>query len=544
MTLEAKPNQSAAPAKQCRSARLAPFALLAIGLALYLPLLGSFGPLDPTDSFFLESAREMVETKQYLLPLMNYVPWLDKPILYFWAVAGSYQLFHMDPFFGRLFTALSAVLMGLFIYLSARPVLGLKVAFLSGVLFYAFPLSSVIGHVSLTDMPLTTMMAGSLLALFHYLHRGGLWILILAYLALALAFLCKGPIAVILVVAIFGAYRVLCATKPVEIVEDVFKLKPLLGLFILAVINLPWYTAATIGTKGAFFRDFFITQNFGRMVGTVNHQQPFWFYIPVVAAGLFPASLFLFSLPNLPLKLIKDRKRLSQRSSYIFFLLVWSVFVLTLFSIIKTKLPTYILPAVPALAILSAYTVTLWSRLKQPLKLLPTALLLAAAATGGILAAPKVKGWAGHLLLTDKPLLIIFLLVSLLYLFLLIKRKTAPALTLLFTTSILASAIVVPQAFMIFYEDRQKPFEELLLTVQGAGADLATVIVEEPSTSYFLHRRIPCIKTPQEARDYLAGGKKPHYVLINKDVIEDISWFGGGEKIVKKTDKWTLFALD
>jgi 4-amino-4-deoxy-L-arabinose transferase-like glycosyltransferase len=249
---------------------LIPCLLLATGLLLYLPWLGSYGPLDPTDSFFIESGREAFATNQYLLPLQNYKPWLDKPILYFWSVAGTYQLLGVNPFAGRLVSALSAVYIGLSTYFFAWPYIGRREAAIGAAIFMTLPLTCAIGHLSLTDMPLTALMSTALFAIFHFEKSGKLSACLIAYVALALAFLCKGPIAVIIAAAIYGLYLFL-TNKLSDIPSRIMKARPLLGLAIMFAINLPWYTMATIGTNGLFLKDFFITQNFGRMVGAVNH---------------------------------------------------------------------------------------------------------------------------------------------------------------------------------------------------------------------------------------------------------------------------------
>lgn len=555
--------------------------LLAIGLLLYLPWLGSYGPLDPTDSFFIESGRELFETNQYLLPLQNYKPWLDKPILYFWSVAGSYHLLGVNPFAGRLVSALSGVLLGLSTYFFSLPYVSRKEAIIASLVFMAFPLASAIGHVSLTDMPLAALMATALFALFHLEKSRRLSACLFAYFSLALAFLCKGPIAVIIVGAIFGLYLLL-TNKPSALPRKILDCRPFLGLALILVVNLPWYTMATIGTNGAFFQDFFITQNFGRMVGTVNHQQPFWFYIPVVLGGLFPWSLLLILMATAQLssfakktalseqieagkKLVKNREQLSNRSAYLFFMVIWAVFVLLLFSAIKTKLPTYILPALPPIAVLIAVLMTKLETEENSdssndssecnkshensnasKTLVVCTALVSATTIGAIIAGNTAHGWV-KLFLTDATAILAGAFLAALYsLFLAVRNQRKQALAVLTGLTIALTALLVPQANIAFYKERQQPFEELIRRVQAAHADIATIVVEAPSLSYFLHRRVEALRDPAEAAKYLAGGTKPHWLLVPREVMESLKWFQVEPKFIAKTKngKWSLYSLE
>lgn len=520
--------------------------LLALAALLYLPWLGSYGPLDPTDSFFIEAAREAVETKQYLLPMINYEHWLDKPILYFWAVSGSLHLLGVNAFAGRIFTALTAMALGLVVYFGSRGFIGKRQAFLSALIFYAFPLSSALGHVSLTDMPLTLFMSGGLYGLFHYHHKKIQKALWLGYLSLALAFLCKGPIAIILVGAILCLHFAITSPSPGSILTAILNLKPFAGFLVILGLNLPWYAAATIGTKGAFFKDFFITQNFGRMVGTVNHQQPFWFYIPVFIGGLFPFNLLLLSAPAIKLRHWRQRLKLNDGAAFMLFQVIWAIFVLALFSIIKTKLPTYILPAMAPLAVLCARSAALTVRLGRARRLLPAAFITLVTAIGAAIAAYKVSGWARLLLIQSLPLLALIGAFSLAQLWFILRGQARKALVCLLLLGVISVGIAVPQAHIAFYEDRQVPVDALTLKVLGQGGSLATIIRSEPSFSYRLHKHIPCVKTPADAKTFLVTAPAPHWVLAPKEVLNNIEWFGATDKIevAGKTKKWTLFKIN
>ncbi len=528
--------------------------VLLLGLALYIPGLGDYGPLDPTDSFFIEGARELFETQQYLLPMFNYQIWLDKPILYFWMVVGCYKILGVSAFAGRLASALSAVLTGLVVYQGSRRSIGVYQALVAAVIFLSFPLCSVIGHESLTDMPLTLFMTSALLGFYNYVRGKRLIVLVSAYLALALAFLCKGPVAVIIVAAI--VFLQLALTTDFDsasgfykkLVARIWALKPLLGLFVLLIVNVPWYAAASIETKGRFLYDFFITQNFGRMVGTVNHIEPFWYYIPVVLGGLFPLSLVLFSHWGAFRTWVRGRKKISESAGFFFFSLLWATFVLLLFGCLKTKLATYILPAMPPLAILTSEIMAVWMRRKNVWALCPSAVIFALAGMGGFICSYALKpSWVRVFLVEQRPLLALTVAVAFLYLYFIWRNRARAAFALMLASAVIGVGICVPQGHKVFYREVHMPFEAMILRAISDHAQLATVVTEEPSISYFLHRHIDLITTPAEAQKYMAekgeSGSR-HYLIVPAKCLKDMEWFPPGAKELAKIHRWSLFSLD
>jgi 4-amino-4-deoxy-L-arabinose transferase-like glycosyltransferase len=537
--------------------RLALPVLFTLGLLLYLPGLGSYGPLDPTDSFFIEGARELVEKQQYLLPMFNYEDWLDKPILYFWMIVACYKVLGVSAFAGRLASALSAVLTGLVIYQGSKPTLGFIQAFVAALIFLTFPLCSVIGHESLTDMPLTLFMTAALIGFFNYLQKPRLAVIVLAYVALGLTFLCKGPVALVIVGAIVVCYLVMtidrhgAALFPKPFWLKLLALRPGLGLLIMLVINLPWYGAATYYTKGKFLYVFFITQNFGRMVGIVNHIEPFWYYIPVVLGGLFPLSLVLFSSPmGILRKAIRKRTRIGTPEGLAFFSLVWAGLVLLLFCSLRTKLATYILPAMPPMAILATLVMDYWVGKGRVKALWPTAAIFILAGLGGMICSFVLKpSWVKIFLVEQQPLLILTVIVGFVYLFLLLKNKAQPAFALILASAVIGVGVCVPLGHKVFYREVHKPFEAMIMQAIADHAQLATVVTEEPSISYFLHRHVDVIKTPVEAQQYLMekgdqGESSHHYLIVPEKCLKDMEWFPPNPKELAKIHRWTLFSLD
>ena len=542
----------ATDARQYRKDLRGYWILLAFGCLLYLPWLGSYQPIDPTDSFFIEAGREAVETNNYLVPLMNYKPWLDKPILYFWAVAGSIKLLGDTAFAGRIFGALCGIALGIVTFAYSKSFIARREALLASLILLSSPLLSVVSHASLTDTPLTLLMTTAALALLHYDRFDCMRSWWIGFGALSLAFLCKGPIAIILVIAVMWLYWLIVLPNKVEIVYKIFNMWPTKAIMFMTAVNLPWYLAATIGTNGAFFRDFFITQNFGRMVGTVNHQQPFWFYIPVFFGGFMPWSLLMvaqaFRLP----RIWKARETHTHSRNFILYCLVWAGLELLLFSAIKTKLPTYILPAAPPLAILAAICASTVMRnrhkpMARTVALLP--LVMIATICGAIHWASTHGSYIAIMLQHSQQALIAGAIVAGAALIFALVRKYAACFWALAVSISVLCGVLVPQGYMAMYEHRQKPFDALLKSIAADGGQLATVVREEPSTSYRLHKRIPCIHSHEEALSFIESlGQNPGtiYILAPREVLDSAhSWFAPEYRLEQRdrAGRWVLYTV-
>lgn len=514
--------------------------VLLLGLMATLPGLGSCPPLNPTDSFFLESGREMVETGQYLLPLNNYQLWLDKPILFFWLVCGSYKLLGITAFAGRLPAALSVVATGLIILFGTRRVISARASLLAALLFMSLPLVSIVGHVCLTDMTLTALVTGCILSLWRSVARRPRITLMLGYLSLALGVLCKGPIAVILsALALFPSLRIARGNFK-QVFVDSWRMGVPIGLLLTILISLPWYIAASSATEGQFFHKFFFEQNFGRMAGTVNHQMPFWFYIPVFFLGFLPFSPVVICAPRAIVSAFK-KPAVTGTRGMLLLATMWSVLVLGMFCCIKTKLPTYILPAAPGLAILVAVQFDLMLR-KGKLQALWIPVVITFATTLAAPFANNVFQRFGFSPLPEHVLVFsitsVFVGTAVLALW---KRKAQVALLFLLTALMFSFGMIVPEAMKGYYEVKLAGFDALVAQAKGEGNEVAILMSEMPTMPYILHRPVHRLQTPEDVEEFLSVKAKKHYVIIPDEMLKRLDWFPGIQmKQVGRSGKWTL----
>ena len=173
---------------------------------VFLPALGSAGIIDSSEGYYAEGAREMVESGDYITPHLNYAPWYEKPVLTYWLMAASYKVFGVSEFAARFPAALSGILLTGFIFSLSRVFLSRRAAFLAAMVLISQPLFVVVGHLSLTDMPFTLFVTVALGGLFSTVSGGPSFYLPLAYVALGLSLLSKGPLGLVIVLMVFDAY--------------------------------------------------------------------------------------------------------------------------------------------------------------------------------------------------------------------------------------------------------------------------------------------------------------------------------------------------
>ncbi len=321
-----------------RSTRwLYPGLLTLAGLGLFFFRLGAPGLMDPDEGRYAEIAREMLLLKDWLIPHLNLVPYLEKPPLLYWATALSFTAFGLKAWAARLPAALSA-LGGVYLaYGLGRALWGERQGFWGAMILATCSGYIIMARVLTLDMALSFFLTLALglgyLALSR--NREKLWPW--AYLALALAVLVKGPVALVLAGLIWGLGALLRGWRTLGVL-----VRP--GCWVLlAVVVLPWFFY--VAWRYPEFPRFFLWEHHvARYVdGALYHQEPWWYFGPVLLGFLAP---WTFLTPwALGLRSAADfQDRL--------FLILWAGAVLVFYSLSRGKLPPYILPALLPLALL------------------------------------------------------------------------------------------------------------------------------------------------------------------------------------------------
>lgn len=304
-----------------------------MGLVIFFYRLGVPGLMDPDEGRYAEIAREMWVLRDWLIPHLNLLPYLEKPPLVYWLTALSFKALGYTELAARLPAALSAFAGVFLTYGLGRAFWGPRPACFSALILATAQGYVALGRILTLDMTLAFFLNLGVglgyLALSRQQPRLWPW----AYLALSLAVLTKGPVAVVLAGLIWGAWVLLARQSWRQLIQP-------RSWLLLGVISLPWF-AWVIWRYPEFGRFFFLEQHFGRYLTAAIHPQPFYYYLPVLLGLLLPWSWLL------PWALTKGRGPEADR----LFLLVWAGVILLFFSLSQGKLPTYVLPALTPLAL-------------------------------------------------------------------------------------------------------------------------------------------------------------------------------------------------
>jgi 4-amino-4-deoxy-L-arabinose transferase-like glycosyltransferase len=339
-----------------RPIRLAIYALLAA--ILYLPGLGRPALWEPDEGRYAEIAREMVVSGDYVTPRDDFELYFEKPPLVYWANAASIKMFGVNEFAVRLPAALFSIAQVCVTAALADAMLGASAGFFAALALALSPLFFGFARFATLDPALALFLTAALAA-FYFAARDDSfsqpsarrWMLISAAM-LALGTLAKGPIALLLGGAIPLAW--LATEKRLREIPRM----PLVACgLIYAAIVLPWFILVEARNPG-FLRFFFIHEHLERYTTSSEHGWGPWFFIPIVIGGAWPWIFFV------PLGWSAMRAEdigsgsspaPSERRSAARFLAIWFIVIFVFFSIPRSKLGSYILPALPPLAIVAGY---------------------------------------------------------------------------------------------------------------------------------------------------------------------------------------------
>jgi 4-amino-4-deoxy-L-arabinose transferase-like glycosyltransferase len=343
--------------------------------------LGAFGLVGADEPRYAQIAHEMLVRHDWIVPTLNGAPWLEKPVLLYWKVMNSYRILGVHDWAARVPSAAHATVLVLAIFFFMRrfrPGSELDAALITassaGIIGFARGAS--------TDMLISAPFAIAMLGWWAWHETGKKLWLALFYALLAVGALAKGPVAPALAVLIVAAYAVLRRQGKIFVRSLWWP-----GFLLFFAVALPWYIAVQRRVP-QFFRVFFIEHNLERFgTNLYQHSQPFWYYIPVLLLIMLPWTVFMIPAITEATRSVVRRIRANppeadEATTWLpAFLLLWTVIPVVFFSISRSKLPGYILPAVPAAALLTAdylHRMQTVSRLKVSLHALLCAVLLVA----------------------------------------------------------------------------------------------------------------------------------------------------------------------
>lgn len=328
--------------------------LLLAGFCAFLFLygLGQFGLIGADEPRYAQVAREMLEGHDWVTPVLGGRPWLEKPPLYYWQAMLVYAIFGVSDWAARLPSALDATLLVLAVYFFLRR---FRPGFeLDGALITASS-AGIVGYARAASMEMALAAAFTIGMLGWWAWRESHKKIYLAvfYGFMAFGMLAKGPVAPFLAAVVVVLYAI--AARELRLV---LKMLWLPGIFLFCAIALPWYFAVQMYNP-EFFRVFILEHNLARFSRDLyHHTEPFWYYLPVTALAVAPWTVFMIAALIQAVRLWWARQRpmdasgMDSETQFNIFACCWLVVPVVFFSISQSKLPGYILPAVPAGALL------------------------------------------------------------------------------------------------------------------------------------------------------------------------------------------------
>ena len=322
-----------------------PVILSGCAILLLFYQLGSAALFEPDEGRNAEKAREILVLHDWITPHENFYPVLDKPIFFYWLIALCYKIFGVSEGVARLPSALAALGCLSGVYYFTRVHWGKAQALWSGLILLSCVEFFVFARLVIFDLSLTFCITLSLCCFYQMSQdvndRGRKALCCLMYSALAVGTLLKGLIAVVIPGMVIVGYLLL--TGKWTVLRRIYLLP---GALLFFAIVLPWYLKAGTVHEG-YLRYFFWDEHFGRFTtNQFNRSEPWYYFIVVVLVGFSPWTLVWLFLSGGVRRAAFDDKTC--------FLILWTALPLLFFSASRAKLPHYILPIFPALAMLTA----------------------------------------------------------------------------------------------------------------------------------------------------------------------------------------------
>lgn len=311
--------------------------------------IGGVPLLDPDEPVYAETAREMIQTGDFLSPRIFGDYWYDKPPMYYWLVAIAFQIFGDGEFAARFPAALMGGLTSIMVYFSVTKLFNERAGFWSSMVLTTCIQFFYLSKAAVTDTTLLFFMTAALLSFMHKHY----WLM---YICMGLATVVKGPIGIVFPGAIIFLYLLFIGQ-----LREILRMHVFRGLLVYFLVAGPWYYLMYTVHGMEFINTFLGFHNITRFT-TPEHASrvTFWYYFPVIILGLFPwTGLLIQAIKSSIAESRIDDMRI------LLFAHVWWAFVFLFFTVCKTKLVSYILPMFPALAIIIGWYI---SRMMQKMR--------------------------------------------------------------------------------------------------------------------------------------------------------------------------------
>jgi 4-amino-4-deoxy-L-arabinose transferase-like glycosyltransferase len=309
---------------------------LAVGVIALAIQLGSVPLMDADEGRNAEVAREMAETNDYVMPRLNGLPYLDKPVVYFAAEAAVMEVLGPTETAARLPAYLFTLATAAVLFFHARRLWGTNAAYVAAIAFLSMPLVIAFARTVIFDSALTFFTTVALVAFHRAIDEGNARWSILAWAAMGFAMITKGPVTFVLVLVVVIPYAVWRKSM-----RFVF---PILGIVLFLAVALPWVWGVS-QVVPEFLRYVLVTETAARMAtDELKRTGPPWYFIPYLLAGALPWSVVALA----------SWKKLRKPDPDVVFWLLALAIPFVFFSLSQSKRPQYVLPLMGPIALLIA----------------------------------------------------------------------------------------------------------------------------------------------------------------------------------------------
>ncbi len=461
--------------------------------------------IKPDEGRYAEIPREMVASGDWVTPRLNGLKYFEKPPLQYWATATAYEIFGEHQWTARLWTGLTGFAGLLLVWFTGLRLFGREAADYAAMLLGSSMLYAMMGHINTLDMGVTFFIT---LGVFSFLiaQHGGLsnrqedrnWML-LAWAGMGLAVLSKGLMGIVLPgTAVF----IYCMVR-----RDFALLKRmhwLAGMSVFLLITVPWFYLV-IKANPEFFQRFFIYEHYTRfMTKELGRYQPWYYFVPILLSGALPWTALLFdSLFHIgaPASTASNKKPFHAA----LFLLIWAVFIYVFFSISDSKLPSYLLPMFPAMALLMGRRlVEIRERLLfwYVAAVIPVSLLLlgVSANVGRFADTPNQMELYPHYAAWLVPAALILMLGLLVGMRLLWKENKLPAVLAIALSSLIAAQLGVSGYNTVARERSAKHIAQAIRSDVKPGFPFYSVLTYEQTLPFYLKRTFTLVQYQDEMK--------------------------------------------
>lgn len=453
--------------------------------------------IKPDEGRYAEIPREMVASGDWTTPRLNDIKYFEKPPLQYWATATAYEVFGEHQWTSRLWAGLTGFAGIFLVWFAGLRLFGREAAIYSAMIMGSSLLYVLIGHINTLDMGVTffiTLGISAFLIAQQVREASGNWMM-LAWAGMALAVLSKGLMGLILPGTAIFIYCIV--QRDFSVLKRMHWLS---GLAIFFLITTPWFYFV-MKDNPEFFDKFFIYEHYTRFT-TKQHgrYQPWYYFIPILLAGMLPWTVLML---DTLMRTWRNNVLPAKTFNAARFLMIWAVFIYVFFSISGSKLPSYLLPMFPALALLMGKRIsemrnrTLFRQI-APVLLVVIAMLVLALNVGKLADTPLQKELYPQYTIWLEASSVVLLCGLLGSMLMLLRKKKAIAVATLALSSMLFAQIGLSGYNVLASERSAKHIADAIRPQIKAGVPFYSVLDYEQTLPFYLKRTFTLVQYQDE----------------------------------------------